>query len=203
MASRTTPAQTCPNGRLAAVSKTDTKRRQSEVPPRPPHGIQTRSKIRPKSNRIAPSRTATLLPHTDNTSRDDESDASTATGKCVLTSGPEILGNLWDKAGRAGRVEVMREVVYDMIRTLRVGVMCERQEFNSETQETTKTHLQSALLQVPQRFSNFQALREELEVSSVGGRSQMLLHCRNYDCSLCVGLEIEKREANFGINLRS
>ena len=56
-----------------------------------------------------------------------------ATGKCVLMRGPEILGNLWDKAGRAGRVEVMREVVYDMIRTLRVGVVRERQEFDSET----------------------------------------------------------------------
>jgi hypothetical protein len=81
---------------------------------------------------------------------------------------PKSLETSGDKAGSAGRVEVMREVVYDMIRTLRVGVMCERQEFNSETHETTKTHLQSALLQVPQRFSNFQALREELEVSSVG-----------------------------------
>jgi len=150
MASRTAPVQTCPNGRLAAV--TNTKRRQSKVPARPPHGIQTRSKIRPKSNCIAPPRTATLLPHPDNTSRDDESEASTAAGKCVLKRGPEILGNLWGKADRAGRVEVMREVVYDMIRTLRVGVMWERQEFNSETQETTKTHLQSALLQVSQRL---------------------------------------------------
>jgi hypothetical protein len=99
MASRATPAQTRPNGCLAAVSTTDTKRRrQSKVPPRPPYGIQTRSKIRPKSNHIAPSKTATLLPHTNNASRDDESGASAATGKCVLTRGPESLGNLWDKA---------------------------------------------------------------------------------------------------------
>jgi len=156
MASQTTSAQSCYNGRMC---------RQDKVPPRPPYGIQTRSKIRPKSNRIAP-RTATLLP--DNTSRDDESGASAATGKCILASGPEILGNLWDKAGRAGRVEVMREVVYDMIKTLRVGVMRERQDFNSETQETIKTYQQSTLLQVPQGVSSFQALREELEMSSAG-----------------------------------
>ena len=31
---------------------------------------------------------------------------------------PDILGNLWDKAGRCGRMEVMREVLYDMISAL-------------------------------------------------------------------------------------
>jgi hypothetical protein len=45
------------------------------------NGIQTRSKIRPKSNRIAPSRMATLFPHTNNTARGDESDTSAAIGK--------------------------------------------------------------------------------------------------------------------------
>lgn len=36
----------------------------------------------------------------------------------LVVKGPEILGNLWDKAGRCGRVEVMREVLYDMISAL-------------------------------------------------------------------------------------
>lgn len=27
----------------------------------------------------------------------------------LLARGPEVLGNLWDKAGRAGRLEMMRE----------------------------------------------------------------------------------------------
>lgn len=76
----------------------------------------------------------------------------------ILPKYPEILGSLWDKAGRAGRVGVMREVIYDMIRTLRDGVVWERQELN----------LQSALLQVPKGGSTFQALRQELEMSSVG-----------------------------------
>ena len=62
----------------------------------------------------------------------------------------------------------MREAIYDMIRTLRIKVMWERQDFNSETQETTNPHPQSVLLQAPKGFSSFQALRQELEMSSVG-----------------------------------
>jgi hypothetical protein len=140
-------------------------RRQDKTASLPRHGVQTRS----KSNRIAPSGLATPSSHGNNTPRNDESDAaSAATGKGFLTKGPKILGSLWDKAGRAGREEVMREAIYDMIRTLRVGVMRERQDFNSETQETTNPHLQSVLLQVPKGFFSFQALRQELEMSSVG-----------------------------------
>src|SRR2546423_8906175 len=87
--------------------------------------------------------------------------------KTFSESVPKSFGSLWDKAGRAGRLEVMREVVYDMVRTLRVGIIQERQEFNSETQETLKSDLQSVLLQVPDRFPSFQVLREELEMSSI------------------------------------
>jgi hypothetical protein len=72
----------------------------------------------------------------------------------LLARGPEVLGNLWDKAGRAGRLEVMREVMYDMISTLRVDGMHERREFNSKTQETAASYQQSALLQVPGGISS-------------------------------------------------
>jgi len=165
MASQNVVAQSCSNGRLAGVSTNETMRRQDKTASLPRHGVQTRS----KSNHIVPSSLATSSSHGNNTPRNDESDtASATTGKGFLTKGPEILGSLWDKAGRAGREKVMREAIYDMIRTLRVGVMRERQDFNSETQKTTNPHLRSVLLQVPKGFSNFQALRQELEMSSVG-----------------------------------
>ena len=149
MASQNGIAQSCSNGHLASISTKATTRRQDEVQARSSHGIQTRSKTSPKLNRIAPLSTATSPRYGNNTPRDDESDvASASTGRCFLTRCPEILGSLWDKAGRAGRVEVMREVIYDMIRTLRVCIVWERQEFNSETQETINPHLQSALVQI-------------------------------------------------------
>jgi len=65
----------------------------------------------------------------------------------------EASGN---KAGRTGRLEVMREVVYDTISTLRLGVVQMRGESNSK------------MLEIPEGCSNFQALREELEMSNTG-----------------------------------
>lgn len=60
--------------------------------------------------------------------------------KSVLERGPEVLGNLWDKVGRAGRLEVMRRCVrYD-------------QYF------TSRYHAGAVRIQ----------LREELEISSAG-----------------------------------
>lgn len=97
--------------------------------------------------------------------------------KTFSQSVPKSFGSLWDKAGRAGRLEVMREVVYDMLRTLRVGIIQERQEFNSETQATLKSDLQSVLIQVPDRFPSFQALREKLEMSSAGEQLYRLRRC--------------------------
>jgi hypothetical protein len=142
---------------------------QGKGPLLPRDGVQTRSKKKSTSNRIAPSSSAASPPRGNNTPRDDESDAaSAATEKEFLARAPELLGSLWDKAGRTGRVEVMREVIYDTIRTLRVGALRERQEFNFETQESIKPCLQSGLLQVPDGISRFQALREELEISSIG-----------------------------------
>ena len=129
-------AQSCSNGHLASVSTKATTRQQDEAQARPSHGTETRSK----------------------TSRVESDAASAATGRDFLTRCPEILGSLRDKAGRAGRVGVMRDVIYDMIRTLRDDVVWERQEL----------HLQSALLQVPKGVSTFQALSQELEMSSVG-----------------------------------
>jgi hypothetical protein len=155
-ASQTMVAQSYSNRRLASISTNKTIRRQDKSPSLPRYRVQTRS----KSNQIAPSSLAASSSHSNNTPREGKSDAaSAAIGKGFLTKGPEILSSLWEKAGRAGREEVMREVIYDMIRTLRVGVIRERQDFNSETQETTNPHLQSVLLQVPKGFCSFQALR--------------------------------------------
>jgi hypothetical protein len=143
--------------------------RSNGRPARRPRQIQTRSKTGSKPKRIESSNTDSFVPRIGNTARDGGGNAGPAVGgKSVLARGPEILGNLWDKAGRAGRLEVMREVIYDMISTLRVGVMREPQELNSETQQTVTSSLQSALLQVPEGVSSFQALRDELEMSSAG-----------------------------------
>ena len=81
---------------------------------------------------------------------------TTGAGNSFLVRGPDVLGSLWDKAGRAGRLEVMREVVYDMISTLRLGVVQMQGESNSK------------MLEVPERCSNLQTLREELEMSNAG-----------------------------------
>ena len=113
------------------------------------YGIQTRSKTGPKSKVTELVKTAFIVPHLDTATGGSD-------GNSFLTRGPDVLGSLWDKAGRAGRLEVMREVVYDMISTLRLGVMQMRRESNSK------------MLEDPERCSNLQTLREELETSNAG-----------------------------------
>lgn len=49
-----------------------------------------------------------------------------------------------------GRLEVMRDVVYDLVRTPRLGVMLQRQEFTSKMQEAVTSNLRSGSLQVPE-----------------------------------------------------
>jgi hypothetical protein len=51
-----------------------------------------------------------IVPQNDNTARDGGGNAGpVAVYKSLLVRGPEVLGNLWEKAGRAGRLRVMRE----------------------------------------------------------------------------------------------
>jgi len=100
---------------------------------------------------------AFIAPHSNTTTGDDHGNTTPATaGKSFLARGPDVLGSLWDKAGRTGRLEVVREVVYDTISTLRLGVVQMRGESNSK------------MLEIPEGCSNFQALREELEMSNTG-----------------------------------
>jgi hypothetical protein len=66
----------------------------------------------------ASSKKRTLADHADD--QDSDCDAvPIGTEGGLVVKGPDILRNMWDKAGRAGRVEVMREVLYDMISALR------------------------------------------------------------------------------------
>jgi hypothetical protein len=82
----------------------------------------------------------------------------------LLTRGPEVLGNLWDKAGRAGRLEVMREVVYDMISTLRVDGVHERREFKPLRRKRQRRAISKApYCRSLEGISRVQALREGLE----------------------------------------
>ena len=97
------------------------------------------------------------MSHIDTTTGDGDGNTTPViAGKSFLVRGPDVLGSLWDKAGRVGRLEVMREVVYDTISTLRLGVVQMRGESNSR------------MLEVPEGCSNSQALREELEMSNAG-----------------------------------
>jgi hypothetical protein len=142
------------------------RRAREDRSPAQPCGIQTRSKTGAKSKWIEPSNTDFNVPQNDNTARDGRGNAGpAAAGKSVLVRGPEHLGSLWDKAGRAGRLEV---VVFDMVSTLRVGVMHPRREFNFKTQEAVTSNLHDGSLQIPEGISSFQALREELEMNSAG-----------------------------------
>ena len=151
--------------------RSNRRRARENTSPTRPYGIQTRSKTgpKPKSKRIEPSNTDLNVPRNDNTARDGRGNAGrAAAGKRVLVRGTELLGKLYDKAGRAGQREVMREVVYDMVSTLRVGVIQQQREFNFKTQEAVTSNLQSGSLQVSEGISSFRALREELEISRAG-----------------------------------
>jgi hypothetical protein len=102
-------------------------------------------------------KTAFIAPHSDTTTGDGHGNTTpAAAGKSFLAKGLDVLGSLWDKTGRAGRLEVMREVVYDMVSTLRLGVVQMWGESNSK------------MLEVPEGCPNFQALREDLEMSNAG-----------------------------------
>ena len=105
---------TCQNGLIQGRSHRRPDR--EDMSPVRSCGIQTRSKTGPKPKRIEPSTTGSSEPQIDNTAQDSGDNAGPAVvGKRTL---PEVLGNLWDKAGRAGRLEVMREVTYDIISTI-------------------------------------------------------------------------------------
>ena len=103
--------------------------------------MQRRSKAGRKSRGIKPSSKANLRPTNDNATRDrDGCEASMAARTGFLARGPEILGSLWDKAGRAGRLDVIREVVYDIIVALRVRGVAEGQSLNPQTPKVIKDH---------------------------------------------------------------
>jgi hypothetical protein len=85
-----------------------------------------------------------------------------------MVKSPKILGNLWDKASRCGRVEVMREVLYDMISALQGRCARGGPKLNTKSQDIMHGCPESNLLPVSGLTSRFQVLREELEISSAG-----------------------------------
>ncbi|ERF68058.1 hypothetical protein EPUS_09458 [Endocarpon pusillum Z07020] len=116
--------------------------------------------------RSASRKKTTLADHTDEQESDcDAVPAGTERG--LVVKGPDILGNMWDKAGRAGRVEVMREVLYDMISALRA-----RQKYEAPRPSLIPHGIAPSCFQGEVGFSGlagrFQALREELEISNAG-----------------------------------
>jgi hypothetical protein len=124
--SQNTIRQRCSDGRVGGIRTKNARPRQVKASS-PLYIMQTtRSKAVRKSRGIKPSSKANLRPTNDNATRDrDGCKGSMAARTGFLARGPEILRSLWDKAGRAGRLDVMREIIYDMIITLRVRSITE------------------------------------------------------------------------------
>jgi len=118
------------------------------------------------------SRTQTLSRRkTMNTGHTDKRDSGHETGPVdkgsrLAVQGPNILGIMWDKASRAGRIEVMREVLYDMISALRARGHPEAPDFNPKLRETAS--LKDDSLPLSGLACRFQMLRKELEISQAG-----------------------------------
>lgn len=101
----------------------------------------------------------------DNREDDDiPSDRSTA----LVFKGPEILGNMWDKASRAGRLEVIREVLYDTISTLRARGEQGAPDLSQEWHERGNGYFKDALLSRSSLTSKFRHLKRFLEVTDAG-----------------------------------
>jgi hypothetical protein len=101
----------------------------------------------------------------DNREDDDIlSDRSAA----LVFKGPEILANMWDKASRAGRLEVMREVLYDTISTLRARGEQGTPDLSQEWHERGNGYFEDALLSRPSLTSKFRHLKRFLEVTDAG-----------------------------------
>ena len=86
----------------------------------------------------------------------------------LVFKGPEILGNMWDKASRAGRLEVMREVLYDTISTLRARGEQGAPDLSQEWHERGNGYFEDALLSCPSLASKFRYLKRFLEVTDAG-----------------------------------
>lgn len=86
----------------------------------------------------------------------------------LVFKGPEILGNMWDKASRAGRLEVMREVLYDTIGTLRARGEQGTPDLSQEWHERGNGYFEDALLSPPSLTSKFRHLKRFLEVTDAG-----------------------------------
>lgn len=131
----------CRNRLQAEVSAEDAGHREDMLQVQTAFGMQTRSKTKADINQTeialntaniplradkaafgnqkksASKKKTMLAGHADE--QDSDRDAVlVGTERGLIVKGPDILGNMWDKAGRAGCVEVMREVLYDMISAL-------------------------------------------------------------------------------------
>jgi hypothetical protein len=75
---------------------------------------------------------------------------------------------MWDKASRAGRLEVMREVLYDTIGTLRARGEQGTPDLSQEWHERGNGYFEDALLSRPPLTSKFRRLKRFLEVTGAG-----------------------------------
>jgi hypothetical protein len=99
----------CSDGRVASIRTKNARPGQVKASSLP-YAMQMRSKTGRKSRGIKPSSKPNLRPTNDNATGDrDGGEGLTAARKNFLARGSEILGTLWDKAERAGRLDVIRE----------------------------------------------------------------------------------------------
>jgi hypothetical protein len=100
--------------------------------------------------------------------QDFEHDNSEGRSAALVFKGPEILGNMWDKASRAGRLDVIREVLYDTIITLRARGDQEMPNLTQEWQGRGSRYFEDTLLSRPALTSKFRHLKRFLEVTDAG-----------------------------------
>jgi hypothetical protein len=100
--------------------------------------------------------------------QDFEYDNSEGRSAALIFKGPEILGNMWDKASRAGRLDVIREVLYDTIITLRARGDQEMPSLTQEWQGSGSRYFEDTLLSRSALTSKFRYLKRFLEVTDAG-----------------------------------
>jgi hypothetical protein len=99
---------------------------------------------------------------------DFEHENSGGRSAALVFKGPEILGNMWDKASRAGRLDVIREVLYDTINTLRARGDQEMPDHSQEWEGSGSRYFEDALLSRSALTSKFRHLKRFLEVTDAG-----------------------------------
>jgi hypothetical protein len=91
-------------------------------------------------------------------------------GKSValVFKGPEILKNIWDKASRAERLDVIREVLYNMINILRARKDQKMLNYSQEWEERGSRYFKNTLLSRSALTLKFRYFKRFLKIINAG-----------------------------------